>query len=714
MPPTSSQYYNSVGLKKDKILYREYQYNIIQSCRDKNSLVVLPTGLGKTIIGILMISEAIKKYPKSKVIILAPTRPLVSQHHKSCVEFLDIAEEDVVLFTGKIPSRKRIEIFQDAKIVISTPQIIKNDVLRGRYSLSTVSLIIFDEAHHTVGNYPNTFIAQNYMKQCSDPLILGLTASPGKNHYKIQRLCDNLFVEQVIFKTYKDHDVKQYIYDINLIAEVVSLNADIMEISQIWDDLFHKFLLFFIERKLIKPYKKYVSKLHFLNIAQDLTISLRFEEELEDNEEILSLLYFSEPKVIDVVRELNLNIHSIYSYCSSCISILHAKELLETQNFSLFNSYLENIEFKARSEIIASQRIVNSKHYKLIKSLLQKKKVKSLTHPKIPRLLSILKEELGNGDLDKIIVFTQYREMAETLKHIIKSEFKSKYVVEKFIGQTSKINDIGYKQSKQLEILQDFKKGKINILIATSVAEEGLDIPNVDVVIFYEPVPSEIRLIQRRGRTGRYTSGRCYVLVTSNTVDVAFHKSALRKESNMNLILKMSGCLELVDSIDRSCIDFTKSIENAKRLDLTKTYDEIRKREKEHLLNRSLEEILEELDRFSKSQEYDALRNHGVTFLSDLVDYSEKKIKKKIRTIRKFKEPKKKATKRYFNRNLKTLVNLAKTYSTNGKIRYSEFKILASEEDIQETKFNTHFYQACNLGLLKKEKDHVYYLNDFE
>ena len=148
-----SGYFNAPFLKKNRVCFRQYQNNIIKRCKGRNSLIVLPTGLGKTIVGILLVSEALEKYPKSKIIILAPTRPLVSQHKDSCEDFLNVEPEEIISFTGKISPEKRILLFNNSKIIVSTPQVIKNDVERGRYDLKHVSLIIFDEAHRTRGNY---------------------------------------------------------------------------------------------------------------------------------------------------------------------------------------------------------------------------------------------------------------------------------------------------------------------------------------------------------------------------------------------------------------------------------------------------------------------------------------------------------------------------------------------------------------------------------
>ncbi|MEJ2279368.1 MAG: helicase-related protein, partial [Candidatus Lokiarchaeota archaeon] len=644
MVQSCNLYINGNLIKENTIDYRHYQKNIFNRCKKKNSLVVLPTGLGKTIIGILLAAHRLTLYnSKCKILLLAPTRPLVSQHLKSFENFIEINTNKIISLTGRISPEKRILAFQKSNIIISTPQVIKNDIMRGRYDLKQVALIIFDEAHRTRGNYAYTFIAQEYMRCCNDPLILGITASPGKNLEKIQEVCNNLCIENIVLRSVQDEDVKSYVFEIDTFLERVELPIDYLEISQIWENLFTRFLKFFIDRDLINPYKRYYSKLDFLGISRDLTLSLKYENsQLKEifEEEFHDQLYFKEPKIIDVVHEKHLNIHSIFSYCSSCISLLHAKDLLETQDLVLFDSFLEKIQYKAENDVQSAKRITNSEHFKYIQNLLNEDKSTELSHPKILKLKSIIEEEISEYENDKILIFTQYREMAELLKDQLSKTFENRLSVEKFIGQASKIDDQGFTQNKQIEIIEEFRKGKINILIATSVAEEGLDIPNVDSIIFYEPVPSEIRLIQRRGRTGRSSEGRCYILLTKGTVDIPFHRAAERKEVAMNTILSCPESLELSQDINRKKIDFSKCEKDFSEFDVIVNFKERRDKEKELLANRSMEQILTELDNFSNSNRKKRLERKGVTFFNDVVELDNNKIKKRILKIKGKKESK--------------------------------------------------------------------------
>jgi Fanconi anemia group M protein len=710
-------YNNGPFLKKNQVSYREYQKNIVNSCKNKNSLVVLPTGLGKTIIGILLIANRLKKYSIAKVIILAPTRPLVSQHKASCEQFLDIDENEITLFTGRIPPEKRILLFQSSKIIISTPQVIKNDIVRGRYNLKEVSLIIFDEAHKTKGNYSYKFISEEYISTCTDPLILGLTASPGKNYECIQQICDNMFIENIIFKNYEDKDVKDYIYDIDTFINFIDLPVELREISAVWYNLFENYLKWFIKNNLIVPNKKYYSKMDFLGIARDLTLSIQYEKGeaiVLSEDEYMESLYYPSPRIIDIVKENQLDIPSIYSYCSSCISILHAKDLLETQNISLFKSFLDKICYKANKDILSAKRIVKSEHFNYINSIIEREDNINLTHPKLRKIISIIKEEIEEFDNNKILIFTQFREMAEFLKKTLQIEFNEQLKIEKFIGQTSKIDDIGFSQQTQIEILDKFRKGLINILVATSVAEEGLDIPNVDAIIFFEPVPSEIRLIQRRGRTGRQAPGRCYILITEETVDVPFYIVARRKEWSMNSVLSDPKQLKLTKALERKNIKFSNRQLQLSGIDIIKNFRERKELEQKQLANRSIEEIITQLDEFCETKEYNNLKKCGITFYSDLLKFNKSNLRKKITKLKSRKIKHSNKRKIYLNKNVKSLINIVRTYGRDGKLNYDKFQELAREEDIVENKFQVHFNQACFLGYLEKLDDSVRFIMDYD
>ena len=129
----------------------------------------------------------------------------------------------------------------------------------------------------------------------------------------------------------------------------------------------------------------------------------------------------------------------------------------------------------------------------------------------------------------------QYRDSALKIKEEL--ENLPGVTAEIFVGQAKK-RDTGLSQKEQKALLNRFRDSEFNVLVATSIGEEGLDIIKVDLVIFYEPIPSAIRSIQRRGRTGRQEKGRVIILLTRNTRDEAFRWVAHHKEQKMYRILR--------------------------------------------------------------------------------------------------------------------------------------------------------------------------------
>ena len=209
---------------------RIYQETIFATAVQKNALVVLPTGLGKTSIALMLSGQRLQQYPTSKVMILAPTKPLVEQHLNTMKKYLDIPEEEVVLFTGTIKPEKRAEMFKQAKVIISTPQGLENDVISNRISLKEVSLIVFDEAHRAVGDYSYVWLAKQYEKIAKYPRILGLTASPGSELEKMNEIIENLIIEEIEIRTDEDPDVKPYVQEVDVSWVKVELPSELVKV----------------------------------------------------------------------------------------------------------------------------------------------------------------------------------------------------------------------------------------------------------------------------------------------------------------------------------------------------------------------------------------------------------------------------------------------------------------------------------------------------
>ncbi|MHA1823341.1 MAG: DEAD/DEAH box helicase, partial [Promethearchaeota archaeon] len=180
-------------MKENTVLRRSYQENIFINCLNKNCLVVIPTGLGKTIVALMLAIHRLSEIPNSKIVFLAPTKPLVEQHFNSFLELTNIESEMLQSITGSTPPDKRKMLWNDIKVAFMTPQVLQNDLISSLYSIQDVVLIIFDECHRAVGDYAYCYIAQKYMELSESAQILGLTASPGSTESKINEIKTNLF-----------------------------------------------------------------------------------------------------------------------------------------------------------------------------------------------------------------------------------------------------------------------------------------------------------------------------------------------------------------------------------------------------------------------------------------------------------------------------------------------------------------------------------------
>ena len=223
---------------------RLYQQTILATAAEKNTLVVLPTGLGKTNIFLMLTAQRLKQYPNSKVLFIGPTKPLIDQYLAVFKEHFQIDEDEMAVFTGMVSPEKRGELWKKSKIIFSTPQGLENDIIGNKINLEEVCLLGVDEAHRAVGDYAYVFVAKQFMKLSNHPRIIALTASPGSDMEKIQEVCKNLFIEDIEVRTDEDSDVKQYVQDIQVDWVKLPLPKIFIDIQ--------KFLLLFIKERFEK------------------------------------------------------------------------------------------------------------------------------------------------------------------------------------------------------------------------------------------------------------------------------------------------------------------------------------------------------------------------------------------------------------------------------------------------------------------------------
>ena len=514
---TNEDFISHPLIKKDFISRREYQETIFINCLDQNCLVVIPTGLGKTIIALMLAVYRLSEVPKSKVIFLAPTKPLVEQHHKSFLNLTLLPPESLQSLTGTIPPKKRKELWTQIKVAFMTPQVLQNDLISGLYSLEDVSLIIFDECHRAVGDYAYVFIAKKYTGTPKGHQILGITASPGSTQEKINEIKENLFINHIEIRTDKDSDVKNYVQKVDNKWIKISLPDEFLEIKRILEEKLKEIYKWLKEKDLLNSFD--INKITRKDLLKlNNTINGRISASLNDDEKY-DMFYAKKCQ-------------------ANAIRISHMSELLETQGINALKAYLEKNEEKIKNNTAnkSLKELFVDKNYRKVKQLTYEIQAQGIVHPKLEKLREILTTQLQANSESRILVFAHFRDSVNNIVRYLKEDSIIK--PHKFVGQAHRGSDKGLTQKEQIRLLEDFKKGTYNTLIGTSVAEEGLDIAECDLVVFYDVVPSAIRSIQRRGRTGRKKEGNVFVLMAEGTRDEGYFWAEKAKERNMRDSLK--------------------------------------------------------------------------------------------------------------------------------------------------------------------------------
>lgn len=495
----------------ESIERRTYQERVAENALRGNTLVSIPTGLGKSLIAALVAAKRLEQYPNRHVVILAPTRPLVEQHFKTFKRLLRLDPQNFACVTGQVSPDDRVQDWTK-RLVVSTPQVFVNDLIAGKIHLDEISLLVFDEAHRAVGDYAYTYIGERYSK-VSRGLVLGLTASPGSSKEAIQEVCKNLNITRIESRTISDTDVKPFVGGIKVDWVPVELPPIFRDVKRILDDY-------------VKDMLKGVRDYGYLPTADADRVRLR--DILQARERIRSDM-IHEPAAKDLLRRISFGLYS-------SIHALKSTELLETQGFSPLKAYLDGLQERLKKRampwlraFLEDPRIMN------VLRITSREVEKGNEHPKMQVLIARVRETFVLGSR-RVIIFTNYRVTAARLVEELSKQPGVSAV--RLVGQQTKSRDKGLSQKQQTMLLEDFKSGQYNVLVATQIGEEGLDIVECDEVIFYDTVPSAIRYIQRRGRTGRKGPGKATVLMALGTRDEAYYYISRRRERMMAVALK--------------------------------------------------------------------------------------------------------------------------------------------------------------------------------
>ena len=477
-------------IKKDAIEYRDYQINLAAQAKNENCLIVLPTGLGKTTVALQVIAEYLSE-GTGGVLFLAPTRVLVNQHYNFLKENLLI--DDIALITGEDLLSKRKKLWINS-VICATPEITKNDLERQIVEPSQFSLVIFDEAHRTIGDYAYSIIAKQF--KGINTRIIGMTATLPSEKDKATEILNTLKISSIAQRTDESPDVKPYVQNTETQWIYVELPPKMKEIQH------------YLQQALDVRYREL--KRNGVNVSENKSLS-----------QLLRARDY-------VLRQNRRSAKPLFT----AIRILYALSIFESHGVTPFLKFCERTR-KKKGAGIRELFEVDPNFTKAVE-LGRLAQSQGIEHSKIAKLKEIIQSVNG-----KALIFTSYRDSVEMIhKKLVEMGVSAGFLI-------GKAGETGLKQKAQVETVEKFRSGEYQVLIATRVGEEGLDISEVNLVVFFDNVPSSIRYIQRRGRTGRKDQGKLIVLITKGTVDETYYWIGKRKMSAAkNMGEKMSRVLQ--------------------------------------------------------------------------------------------------------------------------------------------------------------------------
>ncbi|SSD61597.1 related to ATP-dependent DNA helicase MPH1 [Saccharomycodes ludwigii] len=543
---------------------RDYQVDIVQKSLFQNVLATIPTGTGKTFIASTVMLNYYRwtSTKDSKIIFMAPTRPLVAQQIKACLGITGIPYDDTAILLDK--SRKNREtIWETKKVFFTTPQVVENDLKRGVLNPKHIILLVIDEAHRARGSYAYVNVVSFIKRFSTSFRVLALTATPAQDLEGVQEIVNNLSISKIELRTEKSEDVSKYMKTRDVVKQIVPLNEEMADIIE----------------------KIGVAILPVLQEANECNL---YDD--TDPSRINSFVALNKSQKVIANPTLPEGLKWKYYFILQLLS--HVGQMLKRlkiYGIRVFYNYFQDklIEFKTKYDLGKSTNKTAASFYynpiltqlkKDVERLLLTRKYDFLGHDKLQHVKDELTDFFHNNtsgnDDRRVIIFTELRESALEIVKIIDSMNDEKIRSHIFIGQSKgkegfddvkftlkhkkkgkKLKDrleyekekVDYLQSKkdeqkqakelrsssrtcsseeaqlsgmnqkqQKQVINDFKKGIYNVIVCTSIGEEGLDIGEVDLIICYDSTSSPIKNIQRMGRTGRKRDGKILLLLSSN------------------------------------------------------------------------------------------------------------------------------------------------------------------------------------------------------
>ncbi|KAJ3718264.1 hypothetical protein C8R42DRAFT_675520 [Lentinula raphanica] len=490
---------------------RDYQFEIVQKSLFENTIVALPTGTGKTFIAGVIMLNYYRWFPEGKVVFVAPTKPLVAQQIDACHEACGIPGTDAIEMTGEINKATRNRYWGRKRVFYMTPQTLINDLQSENCDARDIVLIVVDEAHRATGDYAYNQVIRYMMAKNPHFRVLALTATPGGNKEAVQTLIDGLHISRIEIKA--ERELTRYNNAKKIEQHIISMTPEIRKLM----DLFLKVMDFFV-----KP---------VANILPGSSNLLRMHS------------YAPTARALSLNQGQRHLCGSLYTLSSFSRWLGYLMEGTTKMCYDALEAYVrgpESTEGMKPSEKANATKAKKVHTNPLFINLMNEFRAQNARgfsiHPKMEKMRNIIVQHFGarmseEGDPEsgegatKAMVFVTHRAAVDEIVEMLSRE-KPLIRATPFVGQgTDKNGKKGMSQREQLEIIKRFKDNEFNVLVATSIGEEGLDIGEVDLAVCYDTQKTPIRMLQRLGRTGRKRSGHVHVLLADGREELNFDKA---------------------------------------------------------------------------------------------------------------------------------------------------------------------------------------------
>ncbi|XP_068436612.1 Fanconi anemia group M protein isoform X2 [Clinocottus analis] len=507
---------------------REYQMKISEAALFQNTLVCLPTGLGKTFIAAVVMYNFYRWYPSGKIVFMAPTKPLVAQQIEACYKVMGIPQAHMAELTGATVAKDRPGVWRTKRVFFLTPQVMANDLSRESCPAQEVKCVVIDEAHKAMGNHAYCQVIRQLCSRTLQFRILALSATPGADTKSVQSVISNLLISHIELRSEESPDIRAHSHQRSVEKVVVPLGETLSAHQARYLQVLQKFMSRLVQNRVMAHKDLQTLSKYQIILARD-----QFRKNPSP--------YIKGPQQGMLEGDFAL-----------CISLYHGYELLMQMGLRSLFFYVQGIMdgskemIRARNELQRTpvfMDLYQEMHAMFVKPSSGPDEPFIYSHPKLEKLEEVVLQHFrqwaessadnkGPQELStRVMIFSSFRESVQEIATMLNHHVPLIRVMT-FMGQASTGKGVkGFTQKEQLEVVARFRQGGFNTLVSTCVGEEGLDIGEVDLIVCFDAQNSPIRLVQRMGRTGRKRQGRIVVILAEGREERKYNQSQCNKRS---------------------------------------------------------------------------------------------------------------------------------------------------------------------------------------